>query len=82
MARVEVRWYAGARAAAGTQSAVVDVPEGAPVADILRMAVGENAELQAVVEVSSLLAGGARIEDRDAPLTHTRLDVLPPFAGG
>lgn len=82
MAEVEIRWYAGAGQAAGTPSSTIEVREGASVAEILRQGVGDNEALASVVEVASLLAGGVRVEDRQAPLTGSRLDVLPPFAGG
>ena len=82
MASVEIRWYAGAGAAAGTPSSVLDLPGGTSVAEALAEAVGENSALAAVVEASSLLEDGVRVNDRTAPLTGARLDVLPPFAGG
>lgn len=82
MTQVEIRWYAGAGEAAGTPSSMVQVQEGASVAEVLSLGVGDNEALASVVEVASLLAGGVRVADRQAPLTATRLDVLPPFAGG
>jgi molybdopterin synthase sulfur carrier subunit len=80
---VTVRYYAGARAAAGTQEERLQL-DG--VADL-------NALIQALIErhgpdLARVLAASSYLLDevagsRDRPLRDgVRVDVLPPFAGG
>jgi molybdopterin converting factor small subunit len=76
-----VRYFAGARAAAG-------VPEEkivAPTLDALISAVGEahGDRLARVLSGCSFLVDGLVCRDRSAPLSPDAVvDVLPPFAGG
>jgi sulfur-carrier protein len=79
-AQVTVRYWAGARAAAGVDSDVVTgcATVGEAVAAVNRL----HPELEPVTAVSSLLLGG-RTTDRAAALpADAVLEVLPPFAGG
>ena len=78
---VEVRFFAGAGEAAGAESLSV---AGVATDDALVDRLGEgNERLASVLNVSSLLADGARVSDRSASLDGVaRVDVLPPFAGG
>jgi sulfur-carrier protein len=77
-----VRYWAGARAAAGTTEEYVPVPAGATVADVVAAVESAHPALRPVLEVSSLLLDG-RAARRDEPLgAAVRLEVLPPFAGG
>ena len=78
---VEVRFFAGAAEAAGAESLSV---AGVATVDALVDRLGEgNERLASVLNVSSLLADGARVSDRSASLDGVaRVDVLPPFAGG
>jgi len=95
MSMIEVRYFAAARAAAGgtAREAIAlpprtealtreqlaallvslhpDAPEGEP-------------SLTQVLEQSSVLVDGVVLRDDDAPAVRagTRVDVLPPFAGG
>ncbi|MDO5697402.1 MAG: MoaD/ThiS family protein [Dermatophilus congolensis] len=79
---VTVRYWAGAAAAAGTES---DVVSAATVGDALDAAVALHPELAPVVAVSTCLLDGVRVE-RDRPLAsgdaQETLEILPPFAGG
>lgn len=79
---MQVRFFAGAAEAAGVDEREV----GAVVANghELVALLGEgNDRLAKVLEVSSLLADGARVSDLAAPIDGvSRVDVLPPFAGG
>ncbi|HHW83715.1 MAG TPA: MoaD/ThiS family protein [Actinomycetales bacterium] len=79
---VTIRWFAGAREAAGATETVVERREGATARSVLAEASAGNERLGRVIEVSSLLADGSALTDRGAPLAARTLDVLPPFAGG
>lgn len=79
---MEVRFFAGAAEAAGVDSMSIDAGGMSALAVVERLAEG-NERLARVLDVSVLLADGARIDDRAADLSAVRsLDVLPPFAGG
>jgi molybdopterin converting factor small subunit len=77
---VTVRYWAGARAAAG-----VDHDEVAGVESVgaaLSAVTALHPALEPVAAVSTLLLDG-RAVDRGAALVHgSVLEVLPPFAGG
>ncbi|KRF28363.1 MoaD/ThiS family protein [Phycicoccus sp. Soil802] len=77
---VTVRYWAGARAAAGVES---DVVRGCrTVADAMAVVDGLHPGLSAVTAVSTLLLDGrATHRDHDLP-DGSVLEVLPPFAGG
>lgn len=81
MAAILIRYWAGARAAAGVDSEQLDA---ATVASVLALAVSDGrGELGRVIERSSLLLDGVVVHDRSAALTDGQtLEVLPPFAGG
>lgn len=74
---VTVRFFAAARAAAGTRETTVSCAS----LDELRALLGEKygPELARVLSISSYLVDGAR----DGALHEAAVvDVLPPFAGG
>ena len=78
MADVTVRYWAGARAAAGRD----DERLTAGSTDELVRALSVRAELARVLSVSSLLVDG-RVVHGDVPLADGQVvEVLPPFAGG
>jgi molybdopterin converting factor small subunit len=78
-ATVTVRYWAGARAAAGVDGELL---AGATVGDVLAAAVEAHPELERVVAVSTFLLEG-RASERSAPVREgLTLEVLPPFAGG
>lgn len=78
---VTVRYWAGARAAAGRAEEAVDA---GTVGDLLA-AIEERPGLARILSASSLLVDGTSVRRED---TGHRLapgavvDVLPPFAGG
>ncbi|WP_040282163.1 MoaD/ThiS family protein [Tessaracoccus massiliensis] len=79
---MEVRFFAGAAEAAGTDAVEVDATGLTADEVVARLADG-NERLAKVLEVSALLADGARVGDRTTDLSEVQsLDVLPPFAGG
>ncbi|MCX6462518.1 MAG: MoaD/ThiS family protein [Pseudonocardiales bacterium] len=81
---VVVRYFAAARAAAGTETEKVDADPGATVADVLAAVAAEHGpELARVLERCSFLLDEVAVRDRSAvPADGAVLDVLPPFAGG
>jgi len=94
-ARLRVRLFAGAAAAAGTEEEVVDVLAGEAgavpvVADLRRALARRHPALAPVLEVATVLVGEVASgpqdpvvvgpQDPTAPLPV--VDVLPPFAGG
>lgn len=77
-----VRYWAGARAAAGTAEEYVPLPDDATVADVVAALDASHPDLRPVLEVASLLLDG-RAARREEPVgAATSLEVLPPFAGG
>ncbi|HET6211752.1 MAG TPA: MoaD/ThiS family protein [Micromonosporaceae bacterium] len=81
MGTVTVRYFAGARAAAGvTEEALA----GSTLAELVT-ALGERHgdSLRKVLACAAFLVDGLAWHDRYAPLpAGATVDVLPPFAGG
>lgn len=81
--KVKVRYFAGARAAAGTPEESVTLPWQATVAGLIDVLVDRHGtQLARVLAASTFLvdevAGGPERSLRDG----AQVDVLPPFAGG
>ncbi|HEY8533376.1 MAG TPA: MoaD/ThiS family protein [Micromonospora sp.] len=79
---VTVRYFAGARAAAGTEEEVV--PAGLTrdglIAELTRR---HGDRLAAVLGVASFLVDGTAWHDSETPLpAGATVEVLPPFSGG
>ncbi|RRO17355.1 MoaD/ThiS family protein [Saccharopolyspora rhizosphaerae] len=85
---VQVRYFAGARAAAGVSEETVRLSpaDGAPatVSDAIAAALNQHDEkLAKVLPACSFLLDGVAVRDRGTPIAaDATLDVLPPFAGG
>lgn len=85
---VRVRYFAGARAAAGTPEETLHlaVPDSgsATVDDVLTAAMSARGDqLARVIAASSFLLDGTAVRDRGTAVADGQeLDVLPPFAGG
>ncbi|WP_433314478.1 MoaD/ThiS family protein [Micromonospora sp. CA-269861] len=77
-----VRYFAGARAAAGR--AEEPLPAGRSLDDLTAELTQRHGDrLAAVLRVASFLVNGVTCHDRQAPLpAGATIDVLPPFAGG
>jgi molybdopterin converting factor small subunit len=80
---VTVRYFAGAKAAAGTPAESITVPGDATVGGLVEELVRRHgSQLARVLAASTFLvdevAGGPERSLRD----RTQVDVLPPFAGG
>ncbi|MBN9746857.1 MoaD/ThiS family protein [Amycolatopsis sp. A1MSW2902] len=81
---VVVRYFASARAAAGTEEEKVELAAGATVADAVQ-ALRElhPGQLSRVLDAASFLVNEVAVRDRGRALGDgSYLDVLPPFAGG
>jgi sulfur-carrier protein len=76
-----VRYFAGARAAAGVP---VESIRAATIEDLTRILTERHGERLAVVlKAASFLVDGLSCHDRQADLpAGATVDVLPPFAGG
>ncbi len=81
---VVVRYFAAARAAAGTETEKVQLADGATVADLAAaLAADHGPELARVLERCSYLLDEVAVRDRSQTLADgASVDVLPPFAGG
>jgi sulfur-carrier protein len=78
---VTVRYFAGARAAAGVAEESVRATTLAELVTALESAHGPG--LAKVLAVASYLVDGLVCHDRERPLgVRCTVDVLPPFAGG
>ena len=81
--QVTVRYFAAARAAAGTESETVTLRPGATVAELVDGLAVRSARLATVLSRCSYLRDGIAVRyDATALSAGDTLDVLPPFAGG
>ncbi|MDG4794670.1 MoaD/ThiS family protein [Micromonospora sp. WMMD1082] len=82
MASVTVRYFAGARAAAGR--AEETTAAGRSLDELLtELAERHGGRMVPVLAASSFLVDGVTCHDRHKPLpAGVTIDVLPPFAGG
>ena len=78
---VTVRYFAGARAAAGVDT---ESRDAATLEELVGQIVGDHGEkLERVLTACSFLIDGTTTRDRAVSLAPgTVVDVLPPFAGG
>jgi sulfur-carrier protein len=80
---ITVRYFAAARAAAGSESEQLAVPVGATVGQLVDTLGGRSQELARVLSRCSYLCDGIAVRDQAQPLqAGNTIDVLPPFAGG
>lgn len=81
--QVTVRYFAAARAAAGTESETVILRPGGTVAELVESLAVRSSRLATVLGRCSYLCDGIAVRDDSAALSHgDTIDVLPPFAGG
>jgi molybdopterin converting factor small subunit len=75
-----VRYFAGARAAAGRAEEKI---EAATLGQLVDAITADRPRLASVLPACSFLVDGTPWRDRDAALPATAtVDILPPFAGG
>lgn len=86
---VTVRYWAGARAAAGVDAEQVPLPEGATLATVIATVLErhrDRSRFADVVAVSSVLLGEQPVGSADpasvVPRPGDTVEILPPFAGG
>ena len=81
---VRVRYFAGARAAAGVNEETVQLAAAARVSDLVDELAGRHGTaLTKVLTACSFLLDGVAVRDRSVALRDgSGVDVLPPFAGG
>ncbi|WP_370328563.1 MoaD/ThiS family protein [Candidatus Mycobacterium methanotrophicum] len=80
---VTVRYFAAARAAAGSDSEQLSMRCGATVADLVDGLANRSQEFARVLSRCSFLCDGVAVRDQAQPLqAGNTIDVLPPFAGG
>jgi molybdopterin synthase sulfur carrier subunit len=82
---ITVRYFAGAKAAAGTDEEEIEAGgAGGTLEELLAGLAGRHGDaLDRVLGVASFLVDGAACRDRQARLpAGCTVDVLPPFAGG
>jgi sulfur-carrier protein len=80
---ITVRFFAAARAAAGSDSEQLTVRPGATVGELIDGLGGRRRELAHVLARCSFLCDGMAVRDQAQPLrAGNTIDVLPPFAGG
>ena len=78
-----MRYFAAARAAAGSDSEQLTVRTGATVGELVDGLGGRSRELARVLVRCSFLCNGLAVRDQAQPLqAGNTIDVLPPFAGG
>jgi sulfur-carrier protein len=82
--QLTVRYFAGARAAAGVPDENFEVSGAPTVADVLTLVHERHGEpLARVLAAASFLLDGVAVRDRGVQVpSGALLDVLPPFAGG
>jgi len=80
--RVPVRLFAGAADAFGSAETMIDDP-GTLGGLIEKLAEGRDPRCGEILEQCSFFVGGEHCTSLDTPLpVESRVDVLPPFAGG
>jgi molybdopterin converting factor small subunit len=78
-ATVTVRYWAAARAAAGTDS---ETRTGVTVGEVVDAAVAAHPDLARVARVASFLLDGRTVGREARVVDGGTVEVLPPFAGG
>jgi sulfur-carrier protein len=81
--QLQVRYFAGAAAAAGLPAETVELPSGADLATLRVALVERHPRLEPVLAAATLLVDEVAVNDTGASLASaSQVDVLPPFAGG
>jgi molybdopterin synthase sulfur carrier subunit len=82
-AKVTVRYFAAARAAAGFDDEIIGVAPGTTVGALVHSLKDRDPEMARVLSRCSYLCDGIAVRDFGMTMSDAQtLDVLPPFAGG
>ena len=82
-AKVTVRYFAAARAAAGFDDEIIGIAPGTTVRMLVQNLAERGTDLAKVLSRCSYLCDGIAVRDLEMTLSDAAtLDVLPPFAGG
>ena len=82
-AKVTVRYFAAARAAAGFDDEIIGVAPGTTLATLVQTLGDRDPALAKVLRRCSYLCDGIAVRDLGLTLSDAQtVDVLPPFAGG
>jgi sulfur-carrier protein len=82
-AKVTVRYFAAARAAAGFDDEIIGIAPGTTVGTLVQTLGARSTELAKVLRRCSYLCDGIAVRDLEMTLSDAQtVDVLPPFAGG
>lgn len=80
---VHVRYFAGAKAAVGRASDAFDHADASTIGALIATVAARHDDSSAVLARCSFLVDGVSTRDSATPLVDgSRVDVLPPFAGG
>jgi molybdopterin converting factor small subunit len=81
---VRIRYFAGAKAAAGSDEETLVIQAGSAISDVIATLGTRHGEaLVRVLTAASFLVDGVAVRDKSALVTDgVQMDVLPPFAGG
>jgi sulfur-carrier protein len=81
--QLTVRYFAAARAAAGSDTETVSIAPGTTLAALVETLAARGPELAKVLRRCSFLRDGIAVRDDAIELSDGQtIDVLPPFAGG
>lgn len=82
-AKVTVRYFAAARAAAGFDDEIIGVAPGTTVGTLVQNLGERSPELAMLLSRCSYLCDGIAVRDLGLTLSDAQtVDILPPFAGG
>jgi molybdopterin synthase sulfur carrier subunit len=82
-AKVTVRYFAAARAAAGFDDEIVGITATTTVGTLVQNLGARDPEMAKVLSRCSYLCDGIAVRDLGMTLSDAQtVDVLPPFAGG
>jgi len=80
---VTVRYFAAARAAAGTETETLTMASGSTIGALIDLLGDTRPPLATVLTRCSFLLDEVAVRDRTRVVPYgCRVDVLPPFAGG
>ncbi|GJF08406.1 molybdopterin synthase sulfur carrier subunit [Mycolicibacterium cyprinidarum] len=81
--QITIRYFAAARAAAGTETETIDLLPGTTMMELIDGLKARDGGLAKVLARCSYLCDGVAVRDTGMTLGSTQtIDVLPPFAGG